>query len=247
MNEPKGKWVYLVASTVVTGVIGYFLPKALDAMLPWLSENPLSQYPLETVGIAVAASLTGFFAGNRFEKSRNQKSKKPTQEEMEAENETIEAFKKICGTCYLDEEGNIVEPLIFSLDDAELKTIDLSRRGILLAKEAALIEVKDIGGIGSANKARKGLIPGISFAQDDRYNDCTSLLIRFSIGNKLVRTPTLEKNGLPDECIDLGKVRFTIKGKELAETIQPYRQERMLEYVDKRYYDTLGSLRPSNP
>ena len=66
MSEQKGKWAYLVASTVVTGVIGYFLPKVLDSALPWLSENPLSKYPLETVGIAVAASLIAIVSCENF-------------------------------------------------------------------------------------------------------------------------------------------------------------------------------------
>lgn len=96
MSEDKGKWGYLVVTTVVTGVIGYFLPKALDAVLPRLSENPLSQYPMETVGIAVAASLIGFFAGNRFGKTRVRKPRKLTQEEMKAENDRVaEENKKI--------------------------------------------------------------------------------------------------------------------------------------------------------
>ncbi len=85
MSEGKGKWGYLVASAFVSSLIGYFAPKMLDAVIPWLSENPLSQYPMETIGIAVAASLIGFLAGSKFGKTRVAKPRKLTLEEIEAE------------------------------------------------------------------------------------------------------------------------------------------------------------------
>lgn len=40
--------------------------------------------------------------------------------------ETMDAFRKICGTCYYDENLNAIEPLIFSLDDEKLSVLGLS-------------------------------------------------------------------------------------------------------------------------
>lgn len=91
MSESKGKWGYLVASAFVSSLIGYFAPKMLDAVIPWLSENPLSQYPMETIGIAVTASLIGFLAGSKFGKTRVAKPRKLTQGEIKSENAEVAA------------------------------------------------------------------------------------------------------------------------------------------------------------
>lgn len=235
MSEDKGKWGYLVTSTVVTGVIGYFLPKALDSILPWLSENPLSQYPVETVGIAVAASLVGFWTGTAFGRKSSQKR---LQRDLNNVNEeTLDGFKKICATCYLDENGNLVEPLIFSLDENELAAVDLTPREIKLSESSNLVTID--------RDTFKMSVERFNFDPPKNVDvvNGEAISLRFANGKKTIYPKMMTVNEAYGNvamlactpCFDFGIVRLTEKGRDLAMTLKIKRLPHLFEYIDNHY------------
>lgn len=235
MSEQKGKWAYLVASTVVTGVIGYFLPKVLDSALPWLSENPLSKYPLETVGIAVAASLIGFWAGTSFGKKSSHKSFQ--MDLYNINEETTDGFKKICATCYLDADGNAIEPLIFSLDESELRIIDLTQREVKLAESASLIVIERDPLKMSTNRFNYEKPNGMEVINGE------AISLAFSNGKKTIYPKPMMVNETFSEesfmgyraCFDFGIVRMTEKGRDLAMRQNIKRAPNLFDYIDRHY------------
>lgn len=231
----------------ILAIGGLFLTSLISTITVW--DWMVEQWkanPLSFVGGMLAAALLGGLVAcaiciSLFRFAYGRKTGEKTGHPIP--DETMDAFRKICGTCYYDENLNAIEPLIFSLDDEKLSVLGLSVRDVKLAREATLIELVP-SGIQPSKRAFKGEVPGVSFVPDDRYCGEYSMKLRFEIGNKLTRTPTLEKDRKPYDCIDLGIVRFTIKGRDLAHAIKPYRQENLFAYVDDRYYEVLGAITP---
>lgn len=266
MSEGEGKWGYLAASTVVTGVIGYFLPKALDSILPWLSENPLSQYPIETVSIAVAASLIGFLAGSKFGKTRVEKPQKLTQVEIrdkrEEENTSldqnplglstlaldtykkmepcdIKAFKQLCCVSIFGDDEKPSRPLVFDVNSHRLSSINLDHSSLERLNEIGAIKILDVDDreiVGT-----NGLKGKIKEIEEGVEANPGGLILRLAEGKDgFTPRPVTWGAGRysPDGLfgVDFGVVEFTHAGKEIASKLNDFKEPRGLRDYIKESY-----------
>lgn len=150
----------------------------------------------------------------------------------------MQSFKDLCAISYYDAQDNIVDPLIFDLDDEHLEMVLLSEKTLRRFEEIGLIRILE-------NEER---LKKLDFLQSrEKYqivhigDDTGSGRVRFGLKGQDVEVHYI--TGFEQQpfythhplLIDFGIVRFTESGRELAGTISYEIQVNAQFYIQQSY------------
>lgn len=230
----KQHWFLAILGTGFAGLLGAILSS--DRI-----EDAFIRAPLFMGAWTLSVLLMGAGVGGLVQSALQKRAQKQ-QAEKEVDPEALAAFKKICATCYLDESQNMIEPMIFTLDEADLTPVDLDEEGIRTAEESGLVRLELPNEIKAVHQVKEDKMPGVVFTEEESDEDRNMGRARFTFGKE---NHSVQPVKIPDEttdawCVELpsldfGVVRFTVKGKRLAKGFNVKQSKNLFKCIDDRY------------